>query len=894
MQRFPDIFIARFSSTGQLIWGTYYGDDGNFYDQGRSIAVRPLDGSVYVAGNTTSVNNIASPGAYSTSGQGVSNNIFLARFNSSGQRLWGTYFGIGGAPSIAVSNNDGSVYLTGTTTTGISATPGAWQTSFSPTFLAKFNLNGQYLWGTYYGGNNTVGNSVAVSPIDGSVFISGYTSNSAGIASPGAHQIGIAAGTDAFLAKFNSSGQRIWGTYYGGTGNEVDCYVAVNPTPSSASVYLAGSTNSVSGIATPGVHKTNPSGSDTFIVKFAELFVNLSSVPSCAMVGQTINVNVPTQTSSGCLPVTLTASSLPPGLTFYSTPNLGTITGTLTTAGVFTFTITGTDNCNLSIPYFTEIKVGNTITTLPNSYPVQYGIVGQNFSFNANGSVDPNFGPPVYTITPALATGLTLNNSTGIISGTPTVVGTTTHTITVADTCGNTISSPLTIQIVPSQPCSAVNLSATASALNCNTIQLSWTASGSCNSSHFLAIRHRIGSNPWVDISPSLRPVVTAGTYSITGLSGNTTYQVQIQVVSPQANTPDPAAWITIANVTTPSCTPVITGPATATLCEGSSGTVSLTATNSPTSYAHTGGTLPSGMTFNTTTGQLTGTPGNAGTFSLTFTATNANGTSSPFTMSLTVNPLPTITSAGTVSATVNQSFSYTLTGTGTLSISAISAAPGLSISGTTLSGTPTAGGTYSYLLSATNGCGTVSNTLTVVVTQQIHFLMSARLRAVHNSSPVYNGDVPLTLAGTVTSVDPRAHTLPRELVLTFAGSGNITSITVVPQIGTMTLGTPIYSGNVVRIPVTGMANNAKYEAKITSVNGVAPSGPDLLRWRLIRGDFDGNGKVTNVDVQNVVLRVGQTPLTVSNFRADIDGGGTITTADVTQAQNNLGANVSP
>jgi hypothetical protein len=109
-----------------------------------------------------------------------------------------------------------------------------------------------------------------------------------------------------------------------------------------------------------------------------------------------------------------------------------------------------------------------------------------------------------------------------------------------------------------------------------------------------------------------------------------------------------------------------------------------------------------------------------------------------------------------------------------------------------------------------------------------------------------------------------------------------------------MTLGTPIYAGNVVRIPVTGMVNNAKYEAKITSVNGIAPMGADLLRWRLIRGDFDGNGKVTNVDVQNVVLRIGQTPLTVSNFRADIDGGGTITTGDVTQAQSNLGANVAP
>ncbi|RBA29060.1 choice-of-anchor D domain-containing protein [Flavobacterium tibetense] len=69
---------------------------------------------------------------------------------------------------------------------------------------------------------------------------------------------------------------------------------------------------------------------------------------------------------------------------------------------------------------------------------------------------------------------------------------------------------------------------------------------------------------------------------------------------------------------------PVITSPLTASGNEGTPFTYNITATNSPTSYNATG--LPAGLSINTTTGAITGTPTTSGTYNVTITATNSVG----------------------------------------------------------------------------------------------------------------------------------------------------------------------------------------------------------------------------------------------------------------------------
>src|SRR5439155_1034472 len=143
-----------------------------------------------------------------------------------------------------------------------------------------------------------------------------------------------------------------------------------------------------------------------------------------------------------------------------------------------------------------------------------------------------------------------------------------------------------------------------------------------------------------------------------------------------------------------------------------------ITATNNPTSFNAIG--LPPGLTVNTSTGLISGTPTTAGTYSVTISATNAGGTGSA-TLTLTVvnPPPPVITSATTATGQVGAAFSYQITATNNpTSYGATGLPAGLTVNTSTglISGTPTTAGTYSVTISATNAGGTGSATLTLTI----------------------------------------------------------------------------------------------------------------------------------------------------------------------------------
>lgn len=254
-----DAFLAKFSASGTLLWATYFGGSGN--DLGWGI-VTDLSGNVYIAGYTESSSGMATPGSHQPVFGGAPADGFLAKFNAAGQRVWSTYYGGSGADfghAIAIDGN--ILYTCGSTysNNGI-ATPGSFQPGYTTGpdegngFLAKWNTDGQRLWGTYYGGGTTTSSSVTIGH-NHEVYMVGGTTSSSNIGSPGSFQPGKAGLIDNFLVKFNPSGQRIWGTYFGGTAAESTFPVALAGTDNN--VYLAGITYSYNLIATPGSSRQN-------------------------------------------------------------------------------------------------------------------------------------------------------------------------------------------------------------------------------------------------------------------------------------------------------------------------------------------------------------------------------------------------------------------------------------------------------------------------------------------------------------------------------------------------------------------------------------------------------------------------------------------------------------
>ncbi|MBS4055956.1 MAG: LruC domain-containing protein [Bacteroidales bacterium] len=173
--------------------------------------------------------------------------------------------------------------------------------------------------------------------------------------------------------------------------------------------------------------------------------------------------------------------------------------------------------------------------------------------------------------------------------------------------------------------------------------------------------------------------------------------------------------------VTQPAAPPVITSALTATGTVNQSLTYLMTASGTgPITYAATN--LPSGLSFNPSTQQITGSPSAAGTYNITLSATNEGGTTTQVLV-LTVGTPPTITSALTASGTANTQFTtYTIlaTGTPTITYTASNLPQGLSYNAQdhAINGTPTFAGVTNVTLTATNGHGTDIQTLVITINE--------------------------------------------------------------------------------------------------------------------------------------------------------------------------------
>ena len=252
-----------------LSWSTYYGGNMDEFSRAGNVT-GDAAGNVYISGHTSSTANIATTGNFQDT-MSVASDAFLVKFNSSGVRQWATYYGGNGSETTfgLACDNTGAIYMSGyTTSTNVMATTGAYQTvaAGQDAFLAKFDTNGARLWGTFYGGSNNEQGLGVACDASNNVYLTGYTQSSSSISSTGSQQATFGGSSDAFIVKFNSAGVRQWATYYGGTAADQGWSVACD---TNKNVYLSGYTQSTAGIATTGAHQTTiGGGQDGFLVKF--------------------------------------------------------------------------------------------------------------------------------------------------------------------------------------------------------------------------------------------------------------------------------------------------------------------------------------------------------------------------------------------------------------------------------------------------------------------------------------------------------------------------------------------------------------------------------------------------------------------------------------------------
>ncbi|WP_146112090.1 MULTISPECIES: IPTL-CTERM sorting domain-containing protein [unclassified Brevundimonas] len=189
------------------------------------------------------------------------------------------------------------------------------------------------------------------------------------------------------------------------------------------------------------------------------------------------------------------------------------------------------------------------------------------------------------------------------------------------------------------------------------------------------------------------------------------TFDFTVTVTDNSSATDSQALSLTVDDptlqVTTPSLAAGTVGVAYSQTIAGTGGTA-------PRAFAVTTGALPGGLSLSSG-GVLAGTPTAGGAFEITVTMTDATtGGAAPFTAArnytLTIGaPTIAVSPASLASATVASAYSATVTASGgvagyTFAITAGSLPPGLNLSaGGGLTGTPTAGGSFNFTVTATD-----------------------------------------------------------------------------------------------------------------------------------------------------------------------------------------------
>ncbi len=286
--------------------------------------------------------------------------------------------------------------------------------------------------------------------------------------------------------------------------------------------------------------------------------------------------------------------------------------------GQSNITVTATDLDGNTVSQTFAVAV-NDAPLFTSSAPTSPALSNQSYNFTctASGYPAPTFSVPANT----LPTGLTLNPTSGAITGTPTATGVFTGTITASNGIGTAATQNFSITINQAP--------AFTSAVPTSTGLLNTAYSFTCTASGYPAPTFSVPANT---LPTGLTLTPTSG--AITGTptaSGVFTGTITASNGIGTAATQNFSITINQAPAFTSSA-PTSTGSA------GTAYNFTCTATGYPLpTFSRTAGSLPTGLTLSTA-GVISGTPSVAGTFTGTITASNGIGSAATQNFSITIN----------------------------------------------------------------------------------------------------------------------------------------------------------------------------------------------------------------------------------------------------------------
>ena len=600
-------------------------------------------------------------------------------------------------------------------------------------------------------------------------------------------------------------------------------------------------TQTVTGL-TPGTSYTftvaavNAAGTGPASARSSAVTVNAGpsltfAAPPAGEVGVPYSDQLTASGGTGALTWSVSSGSLPGGLALNS--STGLLSGTPTASGSFSFTVRITDTAGGTASKAVTLSIAAAPLLLNPAPPSAQAGVAYSDTLAVTGGT----GPFTWSVSSgSLPAGVTLNSSTGVLSGTPATPGLYSFTVRVSDAFGQTATQGLNLTVAVG-PIVIATSASTGTATQGGTAGFTVTVTNTAATAYSGISFTMPLSNILDDAAYNGNAAATSGTVSVTGQTLSWTGNLAAGAVatitfSVTVNNPYTGNGTLTATVTSSTVGTNCASGSTDTRCTVSVpvAALSITQTSTVTSAApgsvvpvtvtvtNTGVTTYTGATF---TDPLTGmlddavyngnASATAGTVSysspnLSWTGTLAAGAVATITFSVTVNNPDTgnkiVTSTITSTTTGSNCFSGSADPRCTLTVNV----QGLTIANTASTSATTPGSVVSYTVTVTNSgqasysAATFTDPLTGVLTDA-----------------AYNGDGTAT-SGSLTYTSPN---------LTWTGSlapgatATITfSVTVNnPDTGTKTLTTTVTSSS----PASNCPSSGPAAACTTTVSVLTP-----------------------------------------------------------------------
>ncbi|MDB9450838.1 Calx-beta domain-containing protein, partial [Dolichospermum circinale] len=787
-----DAYIAKYDTNGTQTWIKQFGT--NQYDEAIGVSLDSND-NIYVLGSTA--------GAFAGNTNVSGFDVFVSKYNSSGTQAWVKQLGSSGNNYVGINgistDSTGNVFITGYTDGTFS---GNTSLGSLDGFVAKYSTTGTLDWVQQFGTTSDDYSIASKTDSAGNTYVAGWTSGQL----TGNTALG---GYDGFLAKYNTSGTRLWVKQFGTNSNDYANGLSIDKL---GNIYVSGWTDG----SFPTY--TNQGGQDSYIALF-DTNGNQLSIPAITTVitlaatdsdagetttGVTANPGTFTLTRTGDLTQAITVnytlsgsatngsdySSLPGTVNFAAGVSSATVTVTPTDDNIFEGTETAILTLTTGTGYALDLITSAVVNIADNDLPsislavspasvVEDGPSNLVYTFTRTGST-ANALTVNYTVG-GNATFNTDYTQTGASSFTATTgnitfaAGSSTATLTVDPTADTTVETDETVVLtLATAPGYTINTPAavTGTITNDDSSALpvisvaatdasaAETATGiTANPGQFTLTRLGGNINQAVTVNYTLTGTATNGSdytslpTSVTFAAGSSTAIVTVTPTNDTIFEATETAILTLAtgtgytvsttntaatvNIADNDLQPTINLSANQTIVEGNTNpqNVSYTVTLSNAStqaitvqYATANGTAIGGSDYASTTGTLTFNPGIiTQVINIPILNDSLNEANETFTLNLTSATNATLGTAKTATTTITDTLSASvtttlpggvenLTLTGTAAINGTGNAGDNVLRGNSANNTLTGldgNDTYSFLANTALGTDTITETTT-------------------------------------------------------------------------------------------------------------------------------------------------------------------------------------